>query len=120
MARFDLSDFEWRLISPFLPPTRQGGKRSDDRRILNGIFYILRTGAPWRDLPERYGPYTTCYNRFRRWQKEGVWERIAEQIIDDEEDDLQMIDSSVVRVHQHGAPSKGGTGIHVWVVPEED
>jgi transposase len=60
MARFDLSDVEWRLIKP------RGVARVDDRRVLNGIFYVLRTGSPWRDLPERYGPYTTVYNRADR------------------------------------------------------
>lgn len=64
MARFDLSDEEWVIISPLLPEQGRGAKRSDDRKVLNGIFYILRTGAPWRDLPERYGPRTTVYNRY--------------------------------------------------------
>ncbi|EME69533.1 hypothetical protein H261_12804 [Paramagnetospirillum caucaseum] len=61
MARFDLSDKEWDLILPLLPNKPRGVARTDDRRVLNGIFYILRTGSPWRDLPERYGPYTTAY-----------------------------------------------------------
>ncbi len=64
MARFDLTDEEWMIISPLLPARGRGPKRKDDRRVLNGIFYILRTGAPWRDLPERYGPRTTVYNRY--------------------------------------------------------
>lgn len=59
MARFDLSDEEWAIIWPLLPERGRGAKRVDDRKVLNGIFYILRTGAPWRDLPERYGPSTT-------------------------------------------------------------
>lgn len=66
MARFDLSDREWSLIKPLLPNKPCGGGRVDDRRVLHGIFYVLRTGSPWRDLPERYGPYTTVYNRFNR------------------------------------------------------
>ena len=73
MARFDLSDREWSIIGPLLPNKPRGVPRTDDRRVLNGIFYALRTGSPWRDLPERYGPYTTCYNRFNRWAKAGVW-----------------------------------------------
>jgi transposase len=67
MARFDLSDAEWTVISPLLPNKPRGVARVDDRRVINGIFYVLRTGSPWRDLPERYGPYTTVYNRFNRW-----------------------------------------------------
>ena len=67
MARFDLTDEEWAIISPLLPKQERGPERRDDRRVLNGIFYILRSGAPWRDLPERYGPRTTVYNRYVRW-----------------------------------------------------
>src|SRR3546814_18699171 len=70
MARYDLSDFEWSVIDAVLPRKSRGVPRVDDRRVLNGIFWVLRSGAPWADLPERYGPYTTCYNRFRRWTKE--------------------------------------------------
>ena len=63
MSRYDLTDFEWRVIEPLLPNKPRGVPRVDDRRVLNGIFWVLRSGAPWRDLPERYGPRTTCYNR---------------------------------------------------------
>lgn len=66
MARFDLTDEEWAIIVPLLPQQGRGPERKDDRKVLNGIFYILRTGAPWRDLPERYGPRTTVYNRYIR------------------------------------------------------
>ena len=68
-----------------------------------GIFWVLRTGAPWRDLPERYGPRTTVYNRFNRWSKAGLWDWIMDAISESYDGDLQMIDSSVVRVHQHAA-----------------
>jgi transposase len=71
MARYDLSETEWRVVEPLLPPGGRGPARVDDRRVVNGIFYVLRTGSPWRDLPERYGPYTTVYNRFNRWAKRG-------------------------------------------------
>ena len=64
MSRYDLTDFEWRVIEPLLPNKPRGVPRVDDLRVLNGIFWILRSGAPWRDLPERYGPRTTCYSRF--------------------------------------------------------
>ena len=66
MGRYDLTDFEWRVIEPLLPNKPRGVARVDDRRVLNGILWVLRSGAPWRDLPEHYGPYTTCYNRFNR------------------------------------------------------
>ena len=61
MNRYDLTDFEWSVIEPLLPNKPRGVPRVDDRRVLNGIMWVLRSGAPWRDLPERYGPYTTCY-----------------------------------------------------------
>ena len=72
MSRYDLTDFEWRVIEPLLPNKPRGVPRVDDRRVLNGICWVLSSGAPWRDLPERYGPRTTCYNRFVRWRKSGV------------------------------------------------
>lgn len=70
---------------------------------LDGIFWVLRSGAPWRDLPDRYGPYTTCHNRFVRWRRAGVWDRILDAVADRAEASVQMIDSSIVRVHQHGS-----------------
>ncbi|GAB6052827.1 hypothetical protein JCM17960_16470 [Magnetospira thiophila] len=101
--RYDLTDFEWSVIKPMLPTGRPGPVRLDDRRILNGIFWVLRSGAPWRDLPSRYGPYTTVYNRFNRWRKAGVWDRIMDTVTEAYDGDIQMIDPSVVRVHQHAA-----------------
>ncbi len=92
--RYDLTDFEWSVIEPLLPTNRPGPKRVDDRRVLNGIFWVLRSGAPWRDLPERYGPYTTVHNRFNRWGKAGVWDRIMDAITEAYDGDIQMIASS--------------------------
>ena len=97
--RYDLSYFEWSVIQPLLPNKPRGVPRVDDRRVLNGIFWVLRSGAPWRDLPERYGPRTTCYNRFNRWCKAGVWDRLMDAITEAYDGDVQMIDSSSVRVH---------------------
>ena len=73
------------------------------RRVLNGIFWVLRSGAPWRDLPDSFGPYTTCYNRFVRWQRAGVWGKIMDALAGAHDVAVQMIDMSIVRVHQHGA-----------------
>ena len=106
MARFDLTDFEWLVIQPLLPTKLRGVKRVDDRRVLNGIFWRLRTGAPWADIPARYGPYTTCVNRFNRWRRAGVWKHILDAVSVAYEGDIQMIDSSSIRVHQHGANGK--------------
>ncbi len=71
MARLDLTDAEWAVIEPILPTDVRGKDRVDDRRVLNGIFWRLRTGAPWADIPARYGPRTTCGNRFRRGASAG-------------------------------------------------
>ena len=110
MARFDLSDAEWRIVAPLLPNKPRGVARADDRRVLNGIFYVLRTGSPWRDLPERYGPYTTAYNRYNRWAKAGVWLRIFEALAERSPQSMALIDSSIVRAHQHAAGGKKGPG----------
>jgi len=112
--RYDLTDFEWSVIEPVLPTGRPGPKRLDDRRVMNGIFWVLRTGAPWRDLPERYGPYTTAYNRFNRWRKAGVWDRLMDAVTKAHGGQVQMIDSSSVRVHQHASGAKKRVEIAVW------
>jgi transposase len=111
MARFDLTDREWSIIAPLLPNKSRGVPRTDDRRVLNGIFYVLRTGSPWRDLPERYGPYTTCYNRFNRWAKAGIWLKIFEALSRSSPQSLHLIDSSIIRAHQHAAGGKKGAKI---------
>jgi transposase len=119
-GRHDLTDVEWLVIEPLLPRKWRGVKRVDDRRVLNGIFWVLRSGAPWRDLPERYGPYTTVYNRFNRWRKAGLWDRLMDEITKAYDGDVQMIDSSIVRVHQHAAGAKKGVEIVAWAVLEAD
>jgi transposase len=78
IIRYELSDFEWTAIKPMLPNKTRGVRRVNDRRVLNGIVWVQRSGAPWRDLPEHYGPYTTCYNRFVRWRRAGIWDQIME------------------------------------------
>jgi len=118
MNRFDLTDFEWRVIQPLLPDKPRGNPRVDDPRVLNGIFFRLRSGTPWRDLPERYGPYTTVYNRFNRWRKAGVWDRLMDEITKAYDGQVQMIDTSVVRVHQHAAGAKKGVELVIWAAPE--
>ena len=106
MARYDLSEAEWRLVEPLLPNKPRGVARVDDRRVINGIFYVLRTGSPWRDLPSRYGPHTTVYNRFNRWAKAGVWVRVFEALSASSPGSMHLIDSSIIRAHQHAAGGK--------------
>ena len=111
--RYELSDHEWGVIMPMLPNKPRGIPRVDDRRVLNGIFWVLRSGAPWRDLPESYGPTTTCYNRFVRWRRAGVWDRIMDALTAAHDVAVQMIDTSVVRVHQHGSCIAGNAEQHM-------
>jgi transposase len=80
IMRYALSDCEWSVIKPMLPNKPRGIPRVDDRRVLNGIFWALRSGAPWRALPDIYGPRTTCYNRCVRWRRAGVWDQIMEAL----------------------------------------
>jgi transposase len=101
--RYELDDHEWAVIKSMLPNKPRGVPRVNDRRVLNGIFWILRSGAPWRDLPDAFDPYTTCYNRFVRWRWAGVWSRIIDALAAAHDAAVQMIDTSIVRVHQHGA-----------------
>ncbi len=97
--RFDLSDDEWALLEPLMPKSRKSA-RADDRKIMDAIFYVLRTGMPWRDLPERYGPYTTAYNRFNRWSRRGIWKRIFDALASKSRDSLYLIDSNTVKAHR--------------------
>jgi transposase len=103
IMRHELTEYEWAAIKTFLPNKPRGVPRVNDRRVLNGILWVLRSGAPWRDLPENFGPYTTCYNRFVRWRRAGVWQQIMNALTADHDTAAQIIDTSIVRVHQHGA-----------------
>ncbi len=105
--RFDLSDDEWALLEPLMPRSRKSA-RTDDRKIMNAIFYVLRTGMPWRDLPERYGPYATAYNRFNRWSRRGIWKRIFDTLASKSRDSLYRIDSTIVKAHRAASGAKGG------------
>lgn len=113
--RHELTDMEWERLQPLLPPHKPGRPRQDDRRILNGIRWKLTTGAPWRDVPERYGPWQTVYTRFWRWTRAEVWDRIFAAVQRQADSagqidwDLHFVDGSVIRAHQHAAGAKGGT-----------
>ena len=108
--RHDISDHAWTLLEPHLPGQRGqwGGIAKDNRLFINAVFWILRTGAPWRDLPPDYGKWGTVYQRFLRWSKKGTWAKIFE-IFANESDLTQLqIDASHCKVHPHAAGAKGG------------
>lgn len=113
--RFELTDEQWERLQPLLPQrARTGRPATDHRQIINGILWILRTGAPWRDLPERYGPWATVASRFYRWRKSGLWDRLFAQVQAQADGAgridwrIHYVDGTVVRAHQHAAGAKGG------------
>ena len=118
MARDLISDVEWAFFEPFIRAIRQpnGRKPLDHRRVLDGVFWIARTGAPWRDLPEEFGKWGSVYRQFRRWTLAGLWQMILEVLNDSEvvPDSVQMIDSTIVRAHHQAAGTKGGSEAGSW------
>ena len=111
LRRYELTDQEWNRIKDLLPPEKSGkrGRPSkDNRMILNTMVWIARSGAPWRDLPERYGPWETVYSRFRKWINDGILDNIFRVLGLDAELDELFMDSSIVQAHQHSAGAKRG------------
>ena len=108
--RHDISDPVWELLSPHLPGREGawGGKAQDNRRFINAVFWILRTGAPWRDLPPDYGDWKNTHRRFCRWRDAGIWESLLEQLVNEPDYEWLMIDASHIKVHPHAAGAKGG------------
>ena len=108
--RHDISDSVWQLLKPLLPEQvgQWGGIAKDNRLFINAVFWILRTGAPWRDLPLDYGDWKNTHRRFCRWRDKGVWAKILEILIDDPDFEWLMIDASHIKVHPHAAGAVGG------------
>lgn len=116
MARYELTDDEWELLKGLFPTQKRGGRWNDHRTTLNGMLWILRSGAPWRDLPERYGKWKSVYYRFSRWRREGLFDRVLKALrirLDKQgkiDWDLWLVDGSNVRASRAaaGARKKGG------------
>lgn len=111
MSRYHISDAQWKRLEPLLCPARQerrGRPGKDARLMFDGILWILRTGAPWRDLPDEFGPWQTVYKRFNMWAKSSIWESILSNLAEDADFEVVMVDGSYVRAHQHSAGAKGG------------
>ena len=122
VTRYELSEPQWQRIADLLPgktsdPGRTG---ADNRLFVNGVLWVLRSGARWCDLPERYGKWKTVHKRFTRWAKAGVWESIFAALTSDPDNDYLMLDSTLVRAHQQAATGKGGGKIRLWGAPEVD
>jgi transposase len=117
IRRHELTDPQWAALAPLLPPAQpQTGRPNKDHRVvLNGILWKIRTGAPWRDVPERYGSWHTLSSRFRRWRLAGIWDRLFAAVqrqadaAGEVDWGIHFVDGSVIRAHQHAAGAKGGT-----------
>ena len=104
-----LSVREWKRIEPLLPRGRRGAHRVDDRRVISGVMHMLRSGARWRDCPTDYGPYTTIYNRFNRWSKQGIWEAIFYTLTGSSGVvSSAAVDTTHIKVHRSAGGAKGG------------
>jgi transposase len=122
MHRHELTDAQWERLAGLLPPAKPplGRPNLDHRQMVNGMLWMLKTGAPWRDLPERYGTWKSVYSRFRRWQKAGVWEHILAELqaqgdaVGELDWSLHFVDGTVVRAHQHAAGAKKGAVTRRW------
>jgi transposase len=122
VKRYELTDAQWRRIADLVPgkagdPGRTG---ADNRQFVNGVLWVLRSGAHWHDLPERYGKWKTVHKRFTRWAEAGVWEKVFASLTSAPDNEYLMLDSSLVRAHQQAATGKGGTKTRLWADPEED
>lgn len=109
MGRGDLTNAEWERLRPFLPVSNGlCGRWRDHRQVIDGILHRVRTGVQWRDLPERFGPWKTVFERHRLWSADGTWERLLQQVqaaADDIDWDIS-VDSTIVRAHQHAADAR--------------
>jgi len=111
--RHDITDSVWKKIEPHLPG-QEGGwgrKAKDNRLFINAVFWILRTGAPWRDLPPCYGDWKNTHRRFCRWRDKGIWEKLLEKVIVEPDYEWLMIDASYIKVHLHASGAVGGNQV---------
>src|SRR6185503_15128697 len=111
--RRELTDEQWRRIDGLVPGKKgdRGRQGEDNRLFVDAVLWVLRTGAPWRDLHPEFGKWNSVYTRFRRWARKGVWENLFKALADDPDFEGIMIDATIVRAHQHSAGAKGGLKI---------
>jgi putative transposase len=122
--RYELSEGQWRRIESLLPGRvgTVGRPAEDNRRFVNGVLWVVRSGMRWEDLPERYGKYKSVHKRFARWARAGVWDRVFADLVADMKNPYLMLDSTIVRAHQQAATGrkKGAPKTRLWGVPEVD
>jgi transposase len=113
MDRLVLSDEQWGKMSDLIigRPDQRGSTGRNNRMFVEGVLWIVRTGSPWRDLPEAFGEWNSVFRRFSRWGRKGVWQRIFEAMSNDPDFEYLIIDSTIVRAHQHASGAKGGLKI---------
>ncbi len=119
MRRHELSDAEWKRVEALLPTQPGPRSKRGDREFVNAVIWRVRTGVPWRDLPERFGAWQTIYDRFTRWAKRGVWERLFKELAIEVDDAGSLVDATIVRAHQDAAGGKGGSDEIILAVLEE-
>jgi transposase len=115
MDRLVLSEEQWQKISGLIigRPDQKGSTGRDNRMFVEGVLWIVRTGSPWRDLPEVFGEWNSVFRRFSRWSAKGVWQRIFAALSDDPDFEYLIVDSTIVRAHQHASGGKGGLKIRL-------
>jgi putative transposase len=116
MPRHELTNAQWKRIGPLLPGQKHhpGRTAADNRRFVNAVWWLAKTGCPWRDLPERFGPWNSVFQRYSRWCKRGVWLAILDALGGDPDLEHLLLDSTIVRAHQHAAGAKGGETRKRW------
>ena len=119
MHRYELTDAEWKRIEALLPVRTGPVSKRGDRDFVNAVIWRTKTGVSWRDLPERFGSWKTVYNRFSRWAKTGVWERLFKELAIEVDETGSLLDATTVRAHQDAAGGKGGSDAIIWAALEE-
>jgi transposase len=120
MHRHGLTDTQWRRLQLVLPPQPSGPVSTrGDRLFIEGVLYRAKTGLPWRDLPERFGPWKSVYNRFSNWARKGHWATIFQELQLEVDETGSIVDGSVVRAHQDASGGKGGSNAMLWAALEE-
>jgi transposase len=120
MHRHALTDEQWKRLQQVLPKSRTGPKSTlGDRQFVDAVIYRAKTGMAWRDLPERFGPWKTIYNRFSNWARRGLWANIFKALQLDVDETGSIVDASIVRAHQDASGGKGGSNEMLWAALEE-